>query len=98
MTTQRGWHRATIEWSDGIVTTGHRLECVAGEDDDVFREIASTLAIVMEGAGLSGLVVTAEILASLDTTEDDPCAEALVEAAARFVRRRRGGRGKGRAP
>lgn len=87
----RGWHRVAIEWSDGIATTGHRLEFVTPEDTDVFVDIAGTLAMVVERAGLSQIMVGAHILADLDTPQGDPCAEALAEAAERFLRRRRGG-------
>ena len=87
----RGWHRVMVEWSDGLTTTCAGLEIgMADEGIGVDSAIATSLACALKQAGLSELLVAAEMLAHLESDQDDPCAETLAQAAGRYLRRRRG--------
>lgn len=74
----RGWHRITVEWSDGMFVTNHALEHVpnAGHPEDVAElsihaRVGITLKCALSSSGLDDFDVLAQAMDQVDTEDAD---------------------------
>lgn len=80
----KGWHKITIEWSDGMVATNTSLETDFGSESmGVAASIGLTLACVLSNAGFNPIDVL--IHAMTNTESEDIDRDKLILAAHRLV-------------
>ena len=89
----RGWHRITVEWSDGMFVTNHALEHVPdpGHPEDVAElsihaRIGITLKCALSSAGLDDLDVLAQAMDQVDSEDADE--RKVISAVSRHVQSR----------
>jgi|GEM_PF-7085773 len=87
MNKPRGWHRITIEWSDGPVLSTSSLEAHYGDEEEVYDSVAITLGDVLRSTNLPVVTLLAHTLAYMES--DDTVEQILMESAGRYLRRMR---------